>query len=233
MPANKKEWEITLNRTHLFLIILLAVAASGASFTLGNMLGKGEADKMNSVESTPAYNVGRHLRDKDAPPQKEAGGEEVKITGEETAATGGTDEARIKENDLTFYKTLSEDKPGEITQGGAAKKDIVEKGKETAKPEPLKAESPHQKEFTPPADKNGEEAYAVQLGAFKNQSEANVFIRNMETKGYKPYMVPFSKDGATWYRVRVGTAKRVEDARRLANEIYQRENIKTIIVRLK
>ena len=233
MSDNKKEWEITLNRTHLFLIILAVVAASGASFTLGNMLGQGETDKMNSMESPPAYNVGRHLRDKDAPSQKEAGGGDIKITGGETAATEGTDEARIKENDLTFYKTLSEDKSGEITQGGAAKKDMGEKGKETARPEPLKAEVPHQKESKPPADKNGGESYTVQLGAFRNQSEANVFIRNMESKGYKPYIVPFTKDGATWYRVRVGTAKKVQDARRLANEIYQRENIKAIIVRLR
>lgn len=204
--ADKKGGEIRLNRTHLFLIILIIVASSGAAFTLGNMLGKRQADKSAPIESLPAYNIGKHLRDKEVSSQKEDGGERVEVAGGVAKVTEETDERRVKDNDLTFYKTLTSGKPGPMARNGAEKQDM---------------------------DKNGGEAYVIQIGAFKNESEANAFIQNMEQKGYKPYIVPFVKDGATWYRVRVGEAKKVEEARRLAGEIYHKENIKAIIIRLK
>ncbi|MBU2591064.1 MAG: SPOR domain-containing protein [Nitrospinota bacterium] len=224
--ADKKGWEIRLNRTHLFLIILIIVASSGAAFTLGNMLGKGQADKAAPIESMPAYNIGKHLRDKEVSSQKEDGGGE-------TVVAEKVEERRVNENDLTFYRTLTLGKPAPVVQNGAVKQDMGQKGNKATPPEPLKAESPHQKELKSPLGKNGGEAYIIQIGAFKNESEANAFIRKMEQKGYKPYLVPFVKDGATWYRVRVGTAKKVEEARRLAGEIYDKENIKAIIVRLR
>jgi len=91
-------------------------------------------------------------------------------------------------------------------------------------PDPIlstKAPIPLKIKKIPGLEKNDQQYYYVQLGAFRNQNNAKNYIKNLREKNYKPNLYIQETKTKTWYTVRLGTheklAKAVEAGQRFSN----------------
>jgi len=72
-------------------------------------------------------------------------------------------------------------------------------------------DNPTAKSAMPKIDPGGR--YTVQIGAFKDQSQANKLLNSLKSKGYPVFIKQAgSPDNKPWYRVRVGTFSNRADA---------------------
>ena len=99
-----------------------------------------------------------------------------------------------EESELTFHKTLLP--PHEALAPEAPKPKVVPSEKKTdlpAKPAEAKKEVKSEGHFT------------LQLSAFPERGEAEVFMKKMQTEGYRAFLSPSEIPGkGTFFRVRVG-----------------------------
>ncbi len=89
-------------------------------------------------------------------------------------------------------------------------------------PSSLTSESPSQPPRKP--------FYSVQLGAFKNEDKAEALAKKFREKGYDAFTQPgVTKDRSPIYRVLVNKYEERKAAKKLAEEIQSREEIKTTL----
>ncbi len=82
----------------------------------------------------------------------------------------------------------------------------------------------------PTIDPGGQ--YTVQIGAFRTQSQANMVLNSMKSKGYPAFIKHVeSADNKNWYRVRVGTFSTKGEAAEYGNLIKEKESgIKSVFI---
>jgi cell division septation protein DedD len=72
--------------------------------------------------------------------------------------------------------------------------------------------------------------YSVQLGAFKDQDRAEALAKKFQGKGYDAFTHPgITKDRSPIYRVLVSKVDERKAARKLAEQIQSKEEIKTTL----
>ena len=73
-------------------------------------------------------------------------------------------------------------------------------------------------------------SFSVQVGVFVSEEEANQLVRQLQGKGYMPFVLSTTDDESRmWFAVRVGTYTDVADAARAAFNIATQEKIKTFV----
>jgi DedD protein len=114
--------------------------------------------------------------------------------------------------------------PGPGAAGGAAKPSALPPPAPTSKPQGSVSDTPA-KPQEPPASAATTSAWAVQLGAFSNQSKAEQLVVELRQRRYAAFVLEYRAGGQVLYRVRVGPeqdrARAVEIAARLAKDGFQ------------
>jgi cell division septation protein DedD len=78
----------------------------------------------------------------------------------------------------------------------------------------------------------GKSFYAVQLGIFRNEGNAQTLASGLREKGYDAFVHPnVAKDGSSFYRVLVSRQEDRKAAEKLAEEIRSKEKIETTVYR--
>lgn len=94
-------------------------------------------------------------------------------------------------------------------------------------PAAMSAPSPAQMPEKKQADKV---IYSVQIGAFKNEKNAEVLVKQVREKGYDAFVQTTPKDKEMLHRVLIGKFENRKDAWKLAGEIAEKENVKGVVV---
>lgn len=78
------------------------------------------------------------------------------------------------------------------------------------------------------ADDLNQSSFSIQVGVFVDEKDAYQLVRQMQTKGYTPFVLATNDDESrTWYAVRIGTYTDRTEAERAASNIATQEKIKT------
>jgi DedD protein len=67
--------------------------------------------------------------------------------------------------------------------------------------------------------------WSVQVNATQNQAVAEELAQRLRTRGYDAYVVTQAREGAVWYRVRVGRLPSLEMANALVGQLKEREGL--------
>ena len=67
--------------------------------------------------------------------------------------------------------------------------------------------------------------WSVQVNATKEEEVARSLAKRLRERGYDAFIVEQSREGATWYRVRVGRLQSIEMANELVSKIKEREGL--------
>lgn len=74
--------------------------------------------------------------------------------------------------------------------------------------------------------------YSVQVGAFRSQENSEEAMRDLESRGYEPYVVPLTtRKRNVLHTVRIGRYATRQEAEQAAAELREREQLDTIIQR--
>lgn len=83
----------------------------------------------------------------------------------------------------------------------------------------------------PETDPEGK--YTVQIASFKKMDNAQKFTEQLKNKGYPAFITKTLINNGTWYRVRVGTFKDRNKARKYSKIIKSKEKLKTAYIDFK
>ena len=123
--------------------------------------------------------------------------------------------------ELTFYRELTAPLTSPPTPAHAGPKSEAR-----SKPPQAKARS----ETIKPAPSEGTEArFTVQVGAFKARSQADALRARLASGGQQAYVSEVEADGATQYRVRVGSFATREAAREAAARLAGERQLATYV----
>jgi len=75
----------------------------------------------------------------------------------------------------------------------------------------------------------GKVIYSVQIGAFKNEKNAEVLVKQVREKGYDAFVQTTPKDKEMLHRVLIGKFEDRKEAGKLAEDIRNKENVKAIV----
>lgn len=75
----------------------------------------------------------------------------------------------------------------------------------------------------------GKAVYSVQIGAFKEEKNAETLVKQYTEKGYDAFVQSVPKDKEMLHRVLIGRFDNKKEARTTAAEIMKKENIKVIV----
>lgn len=80
------------------------------------------------------------------------------------------------------------------------------------------------------SNKANQSSFSVQVGVFVDEKDANQLVKQLQSKGYTPFVLATSDDEArAWYAVRIGTYADRAEAERAASNIATQEKIKTFV----
>jgi cell division septation protein DedD len=83
-----------------------------------------------------------------------------------------------------------------------------------------------------PVETAGPGPYAVQVGAFLQAENSEEVVRDLEVRGYQPYVEPLTNArGRRFHTVRIGRYTRREEAARAATDFRARERMAAIVQR--
>lgn len=108
-------------------------------------------------------------------------------------------------------------------------KPVAEKAAQKSAVAPQKPENEKPAPDAVQPGKPGVKAWTVQVGAFATKPEAEKLAARLKAKQHMTNIQPFSKNGATWYRVRVGSYKTESAARRAAEQMKNDEKVSAFI----
>lgn len=81
----------------------------------------------------------------------------------------------------------------------------------------------------PPAVDSAD-TYTLQVAAFREKERAQRLLRDLEEKGYKPYIVATDNSrNESWYLVRIGRFRNAETARQYAQNLEAKEKISALV----
>ena len=114
--------------------------------------------------------------------------------------------------------------PGQDAKGGAARPRDQLPPAQSSKPKSAAADPPAEP-LRAPAPAATTSAWAVQLGAFSNQSKAEQLVAELRKRRYAAFVLEYRAGGQVLYRVRVGPeqdrARAVEIADRLGKDGFE------------
>jgi len=74
--------------------------------------------------------------------------------------------------------------------------------------------------------------YSVQVGAFRSKENSDAVVRDLESRGYDPFVVPMTtRRRSVLHTVRIGRYTTREEALQAAADLREREKLDTIIQR--
>lgn len=123
------------------------------------------------------------------------------------ATTSAKTELAHKQPVFEFYTLL----PKENHQGGASS-DTTHRSQQLPASTPLVM-------GTQQAIKNEENAYTIQVGAFKQLSDADQLKAELTLKGYHVMLSRYTNNDITWYRVNVGPFSSLEQAKQSQQQL--------------
>ena len=198
-------------------VLAVVVVAAVIVFSLGVMVGKRVTGGGQALSEPPASLPTENLRPR--PPEKKAGKSESAPSPAAKPAAGGGEAGTAEK--LTFFDTLSGDKPAPPPalpkeKEPAVRKAVVEKKAEPAKPPPPKKPEPEPKPKPKPkkAEKSpGERVMAmtgsgqhyVQVASTTNRGWADDLVKRLAKKGLEAESTTVMLKGKSWYRVRIGS----------------------------
>ncbi|MGM0412394.1 MAG: SPOR domain-containing protein [Pseudomonadota bacterium] len=74
-----------------------------------------------------------------------------------------------------------------------------------------------------PPELGENEAWALQLGSFQSQEDADRFRARLSLLGLEPHIKEVTIDGADWYRVRLGPLRRAEELQAVRQRLRENE----------
>ena len=97
-------------------------------------------------------------------------------------------------------------------------------------PPPVPEEPPVQVASLPEPAEEG--AYSVQVGAFRSKENSDAVVRDLESRGYDPFVVPLTtRKRNVLHTVRIGQYTTRQEALQAAADLREREKLDTIIQR--
>ena len=146
---------------------------------------------------------------------------------EAEAIISESEKEKREPEEFTFTKTLADDKPKkpvDITPAKAKTSVVTTKTEIPVKKEKAATKNSAQSAIT------GATYYAIQVGSFADNKDAESLKRKLASKGYDAFIVVFAIKGKKWSRVRVGGYRSEKAARRSAQNLVKRERLPTMIV---
>lgn len=181
----------------------------------------GGADKASTVNvdlklpATPNGEVRSHSFRLDQPEEAPSAPVPVPVSADEQPVARvkepGSKEAAATPHEASLQK--DEVVPLQRTVSAEQKTDPAEI---TEKAEPRAPAEPALAEVDPGA---GTAGWAVQLGSFSSEDNAQRLVASMKEKGYEAFIARFESEGRILHRVRVGPADSREDAQALARRL--------------
>ncbi len=126
-------------------------------------------------------------------------------------------EAAKREDELTFYNTLTKTPAGKPQPETKAAEKAAEKTE-------VKADLETKSE-TRAAKKTGDKIWSVQANSYPDEKSANELVDRLKNKGYNAFVTQANVKGKTWYRVRVGRVGSREEAEKIEAELKNKENL--------
>ncbi len=194
-------YEIQLSNSSLIVAFLMAVGIGLAVFTLGVMVGKGQA---------PTMPADQEFVDNLASDSAQA----------ETPAS----------SDLDFFERVQDPIEGEEGTEGAMQPAAVD-APEANQPAtelstaPTESSSAPTESSLPAADMNIASGYVVQVKSTPDRDEADGLQAALAGAGFPAFVVSGDVGGRTFYRVRVGRYRDRSDAERIAAALNRRSEI--------
>ena len=74
--------------------------------------------------------------------------------------------------------------------------------------------------------------FAVQVSSYKNASEAQTLVRQLNVQGYHAVIVNEKANGQNWYRVRIDGGSKREQAESLQAQVQKKTGMKGLVVAL-
>ena len=74
-----------------------------------------------------------------------------------------------------------------------------------------------------PPELGENEAWALQLGSFRSEEDADRFRARLSLLGLEPHIQEVTIDGADWYRVRLGPLRRTEELQAVRQRLRENE----------
>ncbi|HKC63297.1 MAG TPA: SPOR domain-containing protein [Pyrinomonadaceae bacterium] len=87
-------------------------------------------------------------------------------------------------------------------------------------------------EAEPPAaaESNARPSFSVQVGVFTKENDANQLVRQLQNKGYTPFVLTANDDGSrVLYAVRIGAYMNWDEAMQAASDFTKQEKIQTMV----
>jgi hypothetical protein len=148
--------------------------------------------------------------------------------GDDTAGGASSFEGEAGQVDdlsLSFYETLlkKEPSPDLRNKGGGSKETQAPTG-------PEKKESRLREDKSSKRVLSGDAPFSIQVGSFAHKQQAEYLTQHLKGKGYQAYITSQVISGmGRMYQVRIGHYRTLEEARRKAKLIGQREKLETYI----
>ena len=207
------------SRRQLELLAVGFVVASAVIFFLGILIGQGIEEKKLMKIGEPIAKI------------------PIRPMGQGSSFTTG---APVEE-ELTFYKTLTQLNPGVEAQAPAESKvgktpvKVVKAESKKAKPsvkvKAVKQSKRAEKKLVPKTRKE-KLVWSVQINAFTRLNDARSLTKRLKNKGYDAFVVSTKKKGRIWYRVRVGQMATQDEAKRMLERLKRKEKFtKAILAR--
>ena len=99
-------------------------------------------------------------------------------------------------------------------------------------PPPVEEEPPAQTASLPEPEPAERGPYSVQVGAFRSKENSDAVVRDLESRGYDPFVVPLTtRRRNVLHTVRIGRYTTREEALQAAADLREREKLDTIIQR--
>jgi hypothetical protein len=78
------------------------------------------------------------------------------------------------------------------------------------------------------AGENSEKGWMVQLGSFRVEKNAELFVARIKKKGYTPFVV--RKENSKWYKIRVGPYPSKSEANQVTKDLKIKQGISAMVV---
>lgn len=226
----KDKIEVSLDGRQIFYLFFGGAVIVGLVFVLGVMVGRrvearGHVERarthaaadplaaLDRLESGSGLSFQEKLTGADAPTEVE---KKIAAMAAKPAEGKATDR-KAEEKRAADEKKLAEDKKAadeKAKRAAEEKKAADEKvlAEAEAKQEKERERQKKAAEEKQVVEDKPRQRWTLQLSSFQDRSEAESFLAAIKATGYQPHMTEADVDGKTYYRVRLGTYKSIENA---------------------
>jgi len=220
-PKNMaKKYIIGLTMKHIIMISLAFLFVLLWIFTLGIIVSRGllndAVDNLTAAKQKQTATLGpRETSDEEMMPSKSV--------------------MPIKEEELTFYKELTEKK--EIAKDKTPLKPVENEKQPKPEAPSLAPDKVDKKEDLVTAEEKIKRIrerihnYNVQVAALKNIDDSKDMVKKLINLGYPAYYYQTSVKGESYYRVRCGPFSTLEEAKKHAKRLSDKEGFTPFIVK--